>query len=136
MPTPRYVFSTITTPVTIVEYTPYVPNSIPSVVRKFTIQGGANCPDKFMRTPRGIATPITPADYEFLIHNDMFLEHMAGGFVQFGHSENDVERAARDMTPKDRSAPKTTADYRDLPNNTEGRGIRTGRSVEEIARPG
>lgn len=135
MATPRYVFSTITTPVAVVEYTKYVPNSVPQVVRKFIIQGGANCPDKFMRTPRGVATPITPADHEFLIHNDKFLEMMADGFVTFGHDENDVDRAVRDMVPKDRSAPKTSADYRDMPNNTEGKGIRTGRTVEEIARP-
>jgi hypothetical protein len=132
---PRYVFSTITTHVDIVEYTPYVVNSIPSVTRRFTIQGGANCPDKFMRTPRGIATPITPADYDFLIHNDKFLEIMADGYVTFGNAENDVERAVRDMTPKDRSAPKTARDYQHVENNTGGRGINTGRSVEEIARP-
>lgn len=132
---PRYVFSTITTKVDIVEYSHPVVGQLPTVTRKFTIQGGANCPDRFMRTPRGIATPITPDEYEFLIHNDKFLEMMADGFVTFGHDENDVDRAVRDMVPKDRSAPKTSADYRDMPNNTEGKGIRTGRTVEEIARP-
>lgn len=133
---PRYVFSTITTKVDIVEYSHPVVGQLPTVTRKFTIQGGANCPDRFMRTPRGIATPITPDEYEFLIHNDKFLEHMAANFVTFGNAENDVERAVRDMAPKDRSAPKTAADYAGVPNNTDGLGIKTGRSVEEIARPG
>lgn len=118
-----------------VAYSPYIPNMVPRELFKVTIQGGANLADKHDLTRRGVSTPISDREYEFLIADPKFLEVMADGHMVITN-ETDAEKAARDMKAKDRSAPKTPDDYRGMPNNTGGVGIKTGRTVEEIARPG
>ena len=107
-----YICSTITTPVSFVEYSKHVANRTPAVVRRVMIQGGANLADKkTLQTPRGVPTEVSQDDLGFLLKDPNFLKFMRAGYLTVISDDRDVDRAVRDMMAKDKSAPKTTADY-------------------------
>jgi hypothetical protein len=85
------------------------PEVIPTPV---LINGGANratFPDgKHGRyTPRGVMTEVTEPQMEYLDGCTAFQRHKKQGFIIVSTSKDDAENIARDMHPKDNSAPLT-----------------------------
>ena len=71
------------------------------------IAGKANIADKYMLTPRGIATSISPEQYAQLKDNHVFKLHVQNGFIHVDQRKEDPEKVATDMTASDQSAPDT-----------------------------
>jgi hypothetical protein len=105
-----YIYSTLTDAM---NYTTYRPGGadIPLVEGNVTIQGGANIPDKFLRTPQGVVTPVTEAELELLKANQVFQLHEKNGFIKISEKKVDPEVAAADMEGRDKSAPLVDADF-------------------------
>jgi hypothetical protein len=123
----KYVYSTVSTNVSFVLWSEPRPNRYPSMLRKVNILGGANVAqgghNKGLWTPKGVATPVSDADLEFLNADAKFQEMVRKGFMSIGFDERDADKAAGDMCAKDKSAPKTPADFTG----------KVGRGVQEIA---
>jgi hypothetical protein len=109
-----YVCSTGTNDTCYCEYTPGG-GDLPVLKRQVLIKGGANRGGKHLVTPQGIVTSVSDEDLAFLKTNKAFLRHMERGFVTIieQKKEPDADKVAKDMTPKDGSAPKTADDYGD-----------------------
>lgn len=111
-----YILSTATARLEIVEYDT---NSgpLPKVRRKVNLLGGANLPAKTLVTPRGVVTPVSAEDLEFLVGNVEFQRLKKQGFVEIirGKGEDDLDAALAGMEAKDRSAPKTAKDFEKPP---------------------
>jgi hypothetical protein len=76
------------------------------------IAGGANIPDKYMRTPEGaVVTPVTEEDVELLRANPVFVLHEKNGFVEISDKKVDGEKAAANMEGRDQSAPLVDQDF-------------------------
>ena len=71
------------------------------------IAGGANCPDRYMHTPLGVATPVTDEQVEILRKNPVFALHQVNGFVDIDARKVEADRKAKDMNHSDKSAPMT-----------------------------
>lgn len=102
------------------------PNQLPQVRRSVRIEGGANCPNKFMVTPNGVLTRVSDDDLAFLMSNAKFQEVMKAGFMSVIADDRDMEKAVRDMAKKDGCAPKVESDF-------VGKVKHVGRDVETIA---
>jgi hypothetical protein len=80
----------------------------PKLKRTLTIKGGANMAALNIVTPKGIATSISDADYEWLKDDSTFKRHVASGFmtVLTGNDEPNPNAVAGSMTEYDGSAPQ------------------------------
>jgi hypothetical protein len=111
----NYVFSTASTSIGFPEYSTAPKNGIPQIVRNVVIKGGANVPDiKTLVTPRGIATEVTDDQLAFLMGHKKFQSMVQSGFMTIASDKADMNAALRDMAPKDKSAPKTVDDYKEV----------------------
>lgn len=112
-----YVYSTATTSMKFRKYGPPVQGRYPEVEYEVTVMGGANCPDKFMRTPRGIATPVTAEQISFLSTNAKFLKSQRKGFMTLarGNSEADLEAVVSGLNAADKSRPRVDSDFEVAP---------------------
>lgn len=87
-------------------------NDLYTAGQDIVIQGGANIPDKFMRTPDGaVVTPVSEQELEELRKNEVFKLHEANGFIVVKDKKLDPEKVAADMTGRDNSAPLVDADF-------------------------
>lgn len=85
---------------------------LPLVTGHVVIQGGANIPDKYMRTPDGaVITPVTEKELEILQANEVFRRHVENGFIKVSDKKADAEVVAADMETRDQSAPLVDADF-------------------------
>ncbi len=83
------------------------------------VLGGANVNNKHLVTPKGVATRITPEEYEVLKQNYVFNLHVKNGHVLVDQSP--VAQNADDVAvnlEKDASAQKTPEDFKELANNS------------------
>lgn len=88
------------------------PNDLPIPVSEIVIQGGANIPDKYMRTPDGaVATPVTDEQLANLRLNPVFQMHEKNGFIVIKDKPVDGEKVAADMEGRDKSAPLVDQDF-------------------------
>ena len=71
------------------------------------IEGGANIATKKLITPKGVVTKVTEAQRELLQESESFLKHKAAGFIFVSDKPYDPDKVAKDMKPKDKSAPIT-----------------------------
>jgi len=108
----HYVFSTHATDIAYAEYIPGPQGGLPTVGRSVTIKGGANVANKLLVTPRGVVTPVTDDEMDFLLGDAQFQAHEKAGFIQFDSRKADPEEIARGMNGNDKSRPLTDADYR------------------------
>lgn len=89
----------------------------PVLEREILIKGGANIAHPRLMTvdgivtQRGVLTPITDDEETLLQSHPLFQAHRKNGFVQILSHKANPEKVARDMTPKDTSAPKTPDDF-------------------------
>lgn len=85
------------------------------------IKGGANVatpPHKSIvdpsgmpiHTPVAVRTEVTDRQLEMLRNNISFKRHEAAGFIKVDNKQT-VEKAARSLQPKDKSAPLVPSDY-------------------------
>lgn len=111
----NYVFSTISTSVGFVQYSPPAPNRVPRVLRRVNIKGGANVaigkPGMGLFTPRGVPTEVSDDELSFLLSDPKFVEMAKDGFLTVSNRKDDLDKAVRDMRAKDKSAPLTAADF-------------------------
>lgn len=134
-----YIVSTATTSINFSDYhaESLKPGQLPTVRRSFMVLGGANLPDKTLRTPKGVVTPVSHDDLAFLVGDANFCKMVKDGFMQIVTDERDMPSAVRDMTAKDRCAPKTPEDY-ELVDKEKNRNSKTpklenvGREAEDI----
>ena len=107
-----YVFSTSTASISFVQYgKPPSDNTPPPELRRVTIAGGANLPDKHLHTPAGVATRVSDDDLAFLMSNDKFQKAVRDGFMQVEQQKYNLDSVVNDMNPKDKSAPKVPGDF-------------------------
>lgn len=102
----HYIYSTLSQPQA---YTLYQKsgNDIPQKVGSVLIHGGANIADKNLVTPYGAVTKITDEQLEMLQESRHFKDHERLGYIRVSKSNIDPNKAAEDMTGKDKSAQKT-----------------------------
>lgn len=87
---------------------------LPVPSEPIVIQGGANIPDKYMRTPDGaVVTPVTEAQLEALKLNPVFQLHEKNGFIKISDKKHDTEKVAADMEGRDNSAPLVEGDFQE-----------------------
>ena len=108
----HFVFSTMATDISYVEYDAGPPGGLPQIVRSVTIKGGAGVATKKLVTPEGVATSVSDADLDFLLNNREFKRHAKDGFVLVGERKHEVDDVAADMSHADNSRPLTDADYK------------------------
>jgi len=110
----HYVYSTLSASM---DYTTYAKGGadLPAVAGNVRIEGGANIPDKFMRTPLGVANGVTDDELEQLMANEVFKAHIANGFITVRDDKVDPEVAAADMEGRDASAPLVDQDFAEPP---------------------
>lgn len=106
----HYVYSTLTDTVNY-QVTANGGGDIPVGVQDIVIHGGSNIPDKFLRTPQGVVTPVTEQELEALRQNHVFRLHEANGFIKVSDKKTDPEKVAADMTTRDQAAPLVESDF-------------------------
>lgn len=106
----HYVFSTLTASQTYTR-TASGPNDLPRTVAEVYIAGGANVPDKYLRTPAGVMTPVTDEELAVLQENPVFQLHEKNGFVTIKSKPYEPEKVAAEMTHRDDAAPLTEQDF-------------------------
>lgn len=106
----HYVYSTLTQSkkFTLWEASP---NQMPIRVATVFIQGGANCPDKQLVTPKGVMTKVSDEEYETLKKVHTFVSAVKSGYISVESKERKLEKVVRDMEPKDKHAPLTNDDF-------------------------
>lgn len=99
-----YVFSTLASDVA---YTNHVPGGadLPIELPPVLIKGGAGVANDRLITPRGVATPVTEEQVEYLRANPVFQLHEENGFITVSDTNLDPDKVAADMTGRDNSAP-------------------------------
>jgi hypothetical protein len=110
-----YIYSTASTHVEYVKYGPTPQGGVPAIERKVAVRGGANVANKHVITPRGVVTPVTAEDLAFLYSNEQFCKDLRTGFLTVESVKEDPDTVARDMNPRDGSAPATPRDFEKKP---------------------
>jgi len=79
------------------------------VVGQVKINGGANIANKALVTPKGVVTEVTADQLKTLEACTSFQKHKDRGFITVLDKDprHEVEKVAKDMTEKDKSAPLT-----------------------------
>lgn len=109
--TDYYVYSTLTASQ---RYTNYQPGGgdLPIAAGEVFIAGGANIPDKYLRTPDGsVVTKVSEEQMEVLNANEVFQMHMKNGFIRVSDHNEHPEVVAADMETRDQSAPLVDQDF-------------------------
>ena len=76
--------------------------------RHVKVMGGANV-QGVLRTPEGVLTKITEADADFLQNHKVFKRHAKRGYVKVIQREANPDKVAKDLLPRDGSAPLNAA---------------------------
>lgn len=97
------------------------------LLKKVTINGGANVATKHLVTPRGAVTEVSDEDLEFLMQHAAFKRHMEAGFLSVDKKKVDPDKKALDMTPEDDSAPVTPKDFEKGENSQENAKVYKGK---------
>lgn len=107
-----YIYSTLTADTAYAVYAGNKNQDLPIIERTILIKGGNGVATKHLVTPRGFVTEVDETDMELLEKDYHFCEHRRLGFITVEKKEISVEKAIKNMAPKDKSAPKTPADYK------------------------
>lgn len=138
-----HVFSTLSSSNTYHKYKPVEIDDSPSisgkprvikpavVLRRVTIKGGAGIArggiGNFI-TPNGVMTTITDEELEICEADPVFQMHKKNGHITVRATEGKPEKVYSEMEGKDKSAPKTPADY---PDDANGAKPSTIKEVEK-----
>ena len=92
------------------------PGGISEITKKITIKGRANVanndPHKGIFTPDGVVNKVTDEELKALKEHPIFKQQVAAGFIKVETKQAPVEKVAKDMKDKDRSAPVTPGDFK------------------------
>lgn len=108
----NYVYSTLTADNAYAVYARNPNQDVPVIERSILIKGGNGVATKHLVTPRGVVTEVNDEDMELLEKDYHFQQHKLNGFITVEKKEIAVDKAIKNMAPKDKSAPKTPADYK------------------------
>lgn len=112
----HYVYSTLTAGM-VYTRTTQGGGDLPITTAEVYIAGGANVPDKYMRTPEGaVVTSVTDEELTILQENEVFKLHEKNGFVVVKGKEAEPEVVAADMETRDDSAPLVDGDFEGVPD--------------------
>ena len=93
----------------------------PAVVPKsVTIQGGHGVANDNIITADGVRTQVDDDAFAILEACPMFARHVKAGFIKVYKDKADAAEVAKDMTPKDNSAPLVAADFKPDQQPTTG----------------
>lgn len=116
-----------------VDYCEYVKGGQgqPILLRSVSIKGGANVATKQIMginglpiyTPKAGETKITDEELEFLERNKTFQAHKEKGFITVHKKSISIDKVVSLMTPKDKSAPKTPQDYKNVSSDGKGNDV-------------
>lgn len=112
-----YIASTMAASVNYVDYKTNTATGPHKRLQHVTIKGGAGVakkggPDGVL-TPEGIVTKVSDEELSFLMKDEVFQTHLKFGHVKVLKMNVEGDKAARDMTKKDPSAPLTEADSKE-----------------------
>jgi len=110
----HYVYSTLSSTMNYENSSPGGAD-LPVPTGNVVIYGGSNIPDKYMRTPVGVVTPVTDEELTILEANAVFQLHKKNGFIVVKDKKHDAEKVAADMVTRDSSAPLVDADFETPP---------------------
>lgn len=126
----HYIYSTLTCDNAYTIYDlDHKSKDIPKILRKILIKGGCGVATKHLFTPKGIMTQVSDEDLALLEKDSNFINHRDNGFIHVEKRNIDIEKAIKNMAPKDGSAPKTPADYKQSDKSDETTKIYKAKSV-------
>lgn len=107
-----YVYSTASQSTDFAVYAETNNRELSSIIRKITINGGANVATKYpnLYTPLGMMTQVSDEDLAFLENDYSFKEMVKNGFLTVDKRKVEVEKVITGLKPKDKSAPRTPQD--------------------------
>lgn len=126
----KYILSTLTNPFIFVKYGEPQPGGIPPMLRRIKIAGGANRPSLRgfgemstdnegvpMWTPRGMVSPVSDEDFEWLQENQGFKNFLQAGLMKMtdrdpGNNHDRIAKLTSDMAKRDSMSPITPDDPR------------------------
>jgi len=108
----NYVYSTASNDRAHIEWIQGAEGSVPIRGKSVVIHGKANIADKNFHTPEGVVTEVSDEDLAFLMTHRQFLTAIERGFYSVQKRESAVAKVVKDMTKKDKSAPKTHEDFK------------------------
>lgn len=108
----HYVYSTLSAGVNYANYQKLYDINVKT--HHVAIAGGANVANKHFVTPQGVVTEVSDSDMDFLLQHPTFKFHVEKGFITHNKKEIRVEKAIENMESKDKSAPKSKADFKDV----------------------
>lgn len=100
-----YVYSTMSNPVEYIDWQTVEGGELPQQMRKVKIEGGANVMSKHFITPKGVVTEVSDDDMAFLENHPVFVQQQKAGFITVQKRKVEVEKAVKEMTARDKSAP-------------------------------
>lgn len=107
-----YLYSTLTSSMHYTNHQPGGADLPERVGDGVHVAGGANLPDKYLRTPDGaVITPISAEELAYLQENEVFRMHEKNGFIQIKDKSYEPEKVAGDMETRDKSAPLVDQDF-------------------------
>ena len=85
--------------------------TVPQPSRDIIIDGGANQRIAgSLETPRGVITPISEEDFDWLKNEDAFKRHVKNGFMSVVKEKTNANVAAQSMKDFDGAAPQNVND--------------------------
>ncbi len=124
-----YVYSTSTADINFHVFAPASNHSDGKprkILKTIVIQGGANLlTRKSVYTPAGVGTQVSLEDLTYLETDATFNDMKKNGFFLVHKSKKDANTMAKDLQPKDKSAPSVDSDFKrdNLPEPSVGSSV-------------
>lgn len=81
------------------------------VIETIFVAGKANIANKHMLTSQGVSTEVSDEQLKKLESIPVFRQQVANGFLKVDSKRN-ADKVAKEMAPKDKSAPATKDDFK------------------------
>lgn len=110
-----YIYSTASNDVNFVNWKKTSERSVTIPEGNIKIKGGANVPNSNLMTPKGVVTPVTQSQLDFLEKNKLFNSLIDQGFLKITKNKIKISKAVKDMEEKDKCANLRESDYKKPP---------------------
>lgn len=107
----KYVVSKLTGAQDYNFYVPGTGEGVNQISCTIHVNGGANLADKHFITSDGVMTEISDEQAERLKTHPVFAIHEKNGFVKIVDTERSADKAKKDLSEEDKSAPLTPKKY-------------------------
>ena len=109
----HYIYSTLSSDQRYVKWSGKAGGGPYTAQKEVLLNGEANVVNrKHLMTPKGAVTEVSTEQLTFLKTIDAFNKHVKGGYLTIETRSENPDVVAKDMTPKDKAAPKTPEDYK------------------------